>query len=228
MEVKLTNYTAAPLNAIGAAASNCYDSHTDHEKLANQCYDSGHTAVWEFCDFTFHIEGVSRALLAQLTRHRMASYAVRSQRYVCESEPRYIIPTTILSNPPALEEYRRVMKEYWDNYNKFVSLGVAPEDARMLLPNACETILEVKMNGRALLHFMNERLCSRAQSEIRELARQMKMEINKVAPEFAEKCVPKCESGKVAYCPEHKSCGRHITAKEVNELIQKGAANGNQ
>ena len=64
MEVKLTNYTAAPLNAIGAAASNCYDSHTGHEKLANQCYDSGHTAVWEFCDFTFHIEGVSRALLA--------------------------------------------------------------------------------------------------------------------------------------------------------------------
>lgn len=226
MEVKLTHYTQNPLEAIGQAAQNCYDSHGDKQKLANQCYNSGHTATWEFCDFTFHIEGVSRALLAQLTRHRMASYAVRSQRYCVEGTPQYVIPPTIANNPPALEEYTKVMKEYWGNYNKFVSLGVAPEDARMLLPNACDTIIEVKMNGRALLHFMNERLCSRAQWEIRELARRMKMEINKVAPEFAEKCVPKCEAGKIIYCPEHKSCGRHKTAKEINEIIERADTNG--
>lgn len=225
MKVELTNYTADPLNAIGRAASNCYNSHTDKEKVANQCYNSGHTAVWEFCDFTFHVEGVSRALLTQLTRHRMASYAVRSQRYVNECEPKFVIPPSIAKIPPAKEEYEKAMKGYWQDYNKFLNLGIPAEDARMLLPNACETILEVKMNGRALLHFMNERLCNRAQWEIRELAIAMKAEINKVAPEFASKCVPKCEMGKVKYCPEHKSCGRHITAKELNELIEKGINN---
>ena len=85
IKVKLTRVTENPILAIEEAASNCYDSKPSKSgRIMKACYKNGHHSVLEFADFTFHIEGVSRALLAQLTRHRVASYAVRSQRY-CSS-----------------------------------------------------------------------------------------------------------------------------------------------
>lgn len=85
MKVTLTRVTGDPVLAIEEAACNCYDSTPSLDgKIMAHCIKSGHTSVTEFCNFTFHIEGVSRALLAQLTRHRHAGYAVRSQRY-CSS-----------------------------------------------------------------------------------------------------------------------------------------------
>ena len=96
MIVKLTRITGDPVLAIEEAASNCYDSTPSKDgKILKHCVKSGHTSVTEFCNFTFHIEGVSRALLSQLTRHRHAGYAVRSQRYCSENEFDYIVPNTI-------------------------------------------------------------------------------------------------------------------------------------
>ena len=105
MKVELTRITENPILAIEEAASNCYNSKaTGDGKIMKHCIKSGHTSVTEFCDFTFHIEGISRALSHQLVRHRMASYAQRSQRYVSESEFDYVIPKSIKSNQGAFEE----------------------------------------------------------------------------------------------------------------------------
>ena len=84
MEVKLTRVTQNPVDAIEEAACNCYDSEPTGGKIMKSCYNSGHHSVLEFAHFTFHITGVSRALLAQLTRHRHCGFAVRSQRYCNE------------------------------------------------------------------------------------------------------------------------------------------------
>ena len=85
MKVTLTRITNDPILAIEEAASNCYDSTPDGSgKIMRHCIKSGHQSVTEFCDFTFHIEGISRALSHQLVRHRIASYAQRSQRYCSE------------------------------------------------------------------------------------------------------------------------------------------------
>ena len=220
MNVTLTRVTYRPIDAIEEAASNCYNSEaTGDGKIMKHCIKSGHTSVTEFCDFTFHIEGISRALSHQLVRHRMASYAQRSQRYCVEDDFGYVIPYSIKSNSDALKMYENIMESLAEGYHALNSnLNIPAEDARMVLPNACETVIEVKMNLRSLIHFMNERLCVRAQWEIRQLALEMKKAVGEQYPELIEYLVPKCETHKgMPFCTEHKSCGRHKTLKEIYE-----------
>ena len=220
MKVTLTRVTENPILAIEEAASNCYNSEaTGDGKIMKHCIKSGHTSVTEFCDFTFHIEGISRALSHQLVRHRMASYAQRSQRYCSEDGFEYITPSSIKSNPTANSIYNELMDEIALIYKSLQQAGVPNEDARMILPNACETVIEVKMNLRALMNFMNERLCTCAQWEIRQLALAMKKAIVEKYPELEEYLVPKCEKyGKeYGFCnePKRRSCGRHPLIKDV-------------
>lgn len=226
MEVKLTRVTYNPVDAIEEAASNCYNSEPSKDgRIMKACYKSGHQSVLEFAQFTFHITGVSRALLAQLTRHRISGFAVRSQRYTNEDGFDFVVPPTISKNKEALLEYYDIMKHTRQSYKKLQDLGVPNEDARMVLPNACETVLEYTANTRSLINFFNERLCTRAQWEIRELAKKIKQ----VVEEYDDQCaliantmfVPKCEKyGKeFAFCPEHKSCGRHPRLKDVFDVF---------
>lgn len=220
MKVELTRITKDPILAIEEAASNCYNSEpSDNGKIMKHCIKSGHTSVTEFCDFTFHIEGVSRALSHQLVRHRLASYAQRSQRYCSEDGFDYVLPNSIKSNQGAFEEYTELMHTITDIYRLLQEMGVPNEDARMVLPNACETQIEVKMNLRALMNFMNERLCTCAQWEIRELAQLMKKAVIKQVPELESYLVPKCEKNGKEFgaCNESKSrsCGRHPRLEEI-------------
>lgn len=222
MKVTLTRITGDPILAIEEAASNCYDSEPSNEgKILAHCVKSGHTSVTEFCNFTFHIEGVSRALLAQLTRHRHAGYAVRSQRYCSEDGFGYVIPATIKSRPDLSDKYIEMMYDIKELYKELQEDGVPNEDARFILPNACETVLEVTINLRALMNFMNERLCACAQWEIRALAWEMRRLIVEQVPLFAKYLVPKCEKyGEgLGFCIESKkrTCGRHPRLEEVME-----------
>ena len=217
MQVKLVRITEDPMGAIEAAACNCYDSTpTKSHAIAHSCYKSGHTSVFEFSHFHFHITGVSRSLLAQLTRHRMSSFSVESQRYVDLSNFDYIIPDKIQNNPEALKIYTDCMESQRNTYTALRSLGIEKEDARGILPNACETVLDCAMNGRSLMNFMNLRLCQRTQWELRRLARKMRDAVLEVSPEWSDKLVPKCEIYPgFPFCTEEKCCGRHPTLAEV-------------
>ena len=93
MTVRLIAHTPEPEKVVAAAAKLCYsDAHItdlldglDEEKTARfltMLSDLGHASPIEHASFTFGIEGVSRTLLAQITRHRIASFSVQSQRYV--------------------------------------------------------------------------------------------------------------------------------------------------
>lgn len=222
MKVELTRITKDPILAIEEAASNCYNSEaTGDGKIMKHCIKSGHTSVTEFCDFTFHIEGVSRALSHQLVRHRMASYAQRSQRYCSEDGFDYVIPPSILYNNTRQTIYENIMKDLAHNYKLLQELEVPNEDARYILPNACGTTIEVKMNLRSLMNFMNERLCACAQWEIRGLAQKMKAAIVEQVPELESYLVPKCEKNGKEFgaCNESKSrsCGRHPRLEEIFE-----------
>lgn len=220
MEVKLTRVTQNPVDAIEEAASNCYDSEPSDGRIMKACYRSGHHSVLEFAQFTFHISGVSRALLAQLTRHRIASFAVRSQRYCSEDGFEYVTPLSISKDAIALYKYQRFMADCMSVYADLQSMGIPNEDARMVLPNACATTLELSMNGRELIHFFNERMCTRAQWEIRALAYKMKQcleEEGGQCAEFAKFARPKCKAydEHTGMCPEHNSCGMSPTIVEV-------------
>lgn len=201
MKVTLIQATPNPIETIAQIASICYDSNPSNPmKLVEHCYKNGHLSVMEHIYFTFKIEGISRACSHQLVRHRHCSFTQRSQRYCSEDDFGYVIPPTIQKNGESDSYILSMNAIDWD-YAMLTEAGIPNEDARYVLPNACETSLYLSCNLRELIHISNERLCRRAQWEIRELVKQM---ISLVAPELHFMLVPKCKSGRII-C--HEKCG---------------------
>lgn len=208
--------TPSPMRVIEQAASVCYDSKPDFWdfKIAHNCAKTGHLSVYEHIYFTFHIKGISRACLAQLTRHRHFSFSVRSQRYCNESRSEPVFPTSTDEDQDGIiaEAYDYA----WDAYDRLIEDGVAKEDARIVLPNGAPTELYVSMNARALIEASHLRMCRRAQSEIRAMFNAMKYCIAIPSPEIAAMMVPQCEiNPKYQFCTEGKSCGRHPRLQDV-------------
>lgn len=221
MEVKLIAKTypiigSSDMQVVEKAACMCYDSTpTADFKIANSCYDSIHWSVFEHLSFTFEITGVSRALLAQLSRHRHISMTVASQRYISyEDGFGYVNPFN--ENTVSYDLFESDMKQVQDYYNRYIAIGEKAENARAVLPNACCTKLVLTMNARALIEISHKRLCTRAQKEIREMFQKIKEQVMIYSPQIGEKMRPQCEKNKnYPYCSEHKSCGKHPKLSEV-------------
>lgn len=206
------------------------------KEFINMLSGLGHESPFEHISFTFGIEGVSRSLTHQLVRHRIASYSQKSQRYVTERNFDYIVPPHIKEIPEAnkiFEENMKVQQEAYDklteylfkeHYETLLNKGKiekeakrlaqkkAIEDARYVLPNACETKIIVTMNARTLFNFFNLRCCNRAQWEIREMATQMLKLVRSIAPTVFQYSGPRCLYGQ---CPEGEMTCGYI--KEVRE-----------
>lgn len=224
LHVALIRHTLSPEEIVALGARLCYSRATiddltqrvsakDQSDFVQKIMGMGHDSVLEHASFTFGVEGVSRVLLAQLTRHRLASFSVQSQRYVSyEHGFGYIVPPKIAAlGQDAADEYARQMDQMHQWYCQWQErLGAAGEssneDARFVLPGACETRLMMTMNVRELRHFFSLRMCSRAQWEIRALATEMHRLCMEVAPALFADAGPGCLRGA---CPEGaKSCGR--------------------
>ena len=194
MQVTLIQSTPDPIETIAKIASICYDSNPKNPlALVTHLYKNGHHSVFEHIYFTFKIEGISRACSHQLVRHRHCSFTQRSQRYCSEDDFEYVTPPSVCKEDVAgCYDYR--MSDVNRYYNAIQVYGVPNEDARYILPNACVTELYLSCNLRELIHIANERLCTRAQWEIRELVKQM---VALVHPELRFMLVPKCKSGRI-------------------------------
>lgn len=207
MDVRLLSHTPDPERAIAAAARLCYapvgaaellETMSDEAiaKVLKTIITSGHTSALEHASYTFAVDGVSRALTHQLVRHRLASYNQQSQRYVAYAEePDFVVPPAVLSNPEALKRYKSANAAAFSAYRELLGMGVAPEDARYLLPNAMETKIVVTMNVRELLHFLELRCCKRAQWEIRDLALAMLALAEPTAPYIFVDAGASCRRG---------------------------------
>lgn len=249
MRVELLAHTPEPEKVVAASAKLCYSASgvadimdgLDAEKtrkFLDNLMDMGHESPLEHMSFTFGIEGVSRSFLAQITRHRIASYSVKSQRYVKEGQFAFITPPEIAADERASEIYQTAMRQDMEQYNAltdilkakhtetFLAQGMelktaerkaekkAIEDARYVLPNSCETKMVATFNARSLLNFFRHRCCERAQWEIRDCAVQMLKLVKEVAPTVFETAGPPCLKGA---CPEGKmTCGK---AKEKREYF---------
>ena len=204
MNVTLIRYTGAPAELCGQAAAICTDSQNWASALRN-AVESGHTSVLEHAVFTFQIDGISRACLAQLTRHRLASFDVQSQRYVKLDNPELVMPESISTLKSELKDLAILrMEESMECYRKLLDAGVPAEDARYVTPQAVPTKLIMTMNARELIHFFSLRTCNRAQWEIRQMADEMLKICRNVSPEIFGKAGPGCVTGK---CPERRPCG---------------------
>ncbi len=186
MDVKLIAITPDPEDLIANAARICYASTPKGEqankKLVSDLRDWGHLSTYEHSSATFRIEGISRACTHQLVRHRLASYSQQSQRYVNEQGFEYITPPKIEGDESAHGIYVDFIKSSKETYEKLIESGIPKEDARFVLPNACETKIIVTMNFRELRHFIKLRREKSAQWEIRELAEKMLGVLKEKAP----------------------------------------------
>lgn len=197
MNVTLIQATPNAIETIAQIASICYDSDPKNPMgLVKHLYRNGHHSVFEHIYFTFKVEGISRACSHQLVRHRHCSFTQRSQRYCSEDGFGFVTPLSI-EERDGNGDYNFFMQEVAENYCDMQEVGVPNEDARYILPNACETSLYVSCNLRELIHMANERKCFRAQWEIRELVTKM---CDLVDSRLHFMLVPKCQSGRII-CP---------------------------
>lgn len=250
MEVKIISATKNPMEIMWTAARTCYSAHSPISifedtlltqenniktlELVKKVLQSGHLSIAEHVNFTFAIEGISRACSHQLVRHRHCTFSQQSQRYVEIKEnyedlcnvydgaahvasitDKYFVPCDDgmsgikYAELETLKEYRRLIEEeHWK-----------PEDARAILPNATKTNIIMTCNLRELMHMCNLRLCTRAQKEIRELFYEIKRQVTDLNENIGSLLVPACEVD--GFCKEHKSCGRKPMLSTIMEYVDR-------
>lgn len=197
MEIELIAHTPNPELVIANCATTCYDSNPKDieasRKMIRSLAKAGHEAMIEHAHATFKLSGVSRALTHELCRHRLFSFAQRSQRYVKENEPSYVTPDVLIDDNTANQKlllakdvFDKAMQNAWDAYSLLLSYGLKPEDARFVLPNACTTEIIVSGNFREYRNFLKLRLGPRAQWEIRKAANIILAKLYEIAPSCFE------------------------------------------
>lgn len=178
---------------IEYAGRNCYASRdkitdTSYKKFDSGLISRGHTSPVEFGDVIFELT-TSRAVLAELTRHRLASFCVESQRYIQEAKTgdiTFIIPEWFEHKEPCTcssidcnkynEDENIVLSQLLkieEEYKHLIEIGKKPEEAREILPNATACNIMFKCNFREMLHVINLRTSPAAYPQIRTLVGQM-------------------------------------------------------
>jgi len=193
MDVTLLDYTTDPVNAIGAMAGICYDADLTREKnikRASHCKSKGHLAVLRFAYATFKIEGISRVASHQLVRVAHAGILQQSQRYVEQSNVRFIRPPSIDSLPAALRiQWSRLLTESDELYTNSIKAGMKKEDARYILPQSCTTSLVLTGNFQMWRDLLGNRTAKAAQWEIRDVAIEIQNQLHGIAPEIFDEVV---------------------------------------
>ena len=190
MKVTLLWHTPHPQQEIARAAG-MTRGRPEVEEGANvseyirRLIERGHDSVLEFASAAFLIERISRACLAQLTRHRLSSFAVLSHRHV-PAAPEFVTPPSIAADPELKERFDEAASRCFSLYRELIDRGVRKEDARYVLPQALATSLIMAANFRQWRRILRLRLDPSAQWEIRELCGLILDELLKIAPAVFE------------------------------------------
>lgn len=189
MNVTVMSATERPIETISLAAGTCYGKTDVSAKRVANCYRAGHLSVFEHASVTFKVEGISRACMAQLTRHRLASFCVESQRYCkydLSGDDWYVTPPEVEKNVNLEIGFIATMNGARNAYRHALESGMRPEDARYLLPEATKTNLVMTCNVRELFHILDMREDRAAQWEIRDLAKAMREACEGINDEWRE------------------------------------------
>ena len=158
------------------------------EELIAGLLRSGHFGPFEHAQAYFHVEGISRVAMAQVTRHRHMSFDVQSQRYVEFSDKDPVVPPSFNGENEATQNdlWKKHLEEHWERsvamYDRALNAGIPKEDARFFLPQATPVNLTFSANSRSLMHFQDLRNSGAAQWEAREFAQQVLSECEEWAP----------------------------------------------
>jgi flavin-dependent thymidylate synthase len=153
---------------------------------------------WEFVDYTFQIDGVTRAFTHQLVRTRTGSYAQQAMRVVDARNQPVDLPPSMANNEEWLEIWNEGVQGSLEAYGKLIDAKAPAQDARGLLPTNITTSIMAKFNLRTLHEMAKLRLCTRTQGEYQDVFRAMRervIEVHPWAAEFFE-----------VYCVAHGTC----------------------
>ena len=176
MNVEIVANTPRPVDVLSAVAGMSYGKTNPSEQRLARCIKNKHLSVLEHATVTFRVIGISRACTHQLVRHRNTSFVQLSQRYTrvgTGGSDWYVMPEVFYTDERLCEVYDELMHNVGSIYTKLVELGVHPEDARYVLPEATRSAIVVTMNYRELFHFLKLRSARNAQAEIRDLCTRM-------------------------------------------------------
>lgn len=173
---------------VGATIEDAMEN-TDknREEIIAGLLRSGHFGPFEHPQAYFVVEGISRVAMAQVTRHRIMSFDVQSQRYVDFSDKNAVIPPSFVDEG-AIHSHKFVdeLEKHWEKsvekYDEALDYGIPKEDARFFLPQATPVNLTFSANPRSLMHFFDLRHNMKAQWEAREFAGQVLDECEEWAP----------------------------------------------
>ena len=158
--------------------------------IARTLHGRKHWSIAEHATATFYITGVSRALLAEITRHRHLSFSVLSQRFVDESEANIVIPPAARGSEKLTWEFENAATGARHSYRELVEALLdsgltrkqAREAARAVLPNMTETRIVVTGNMRAWHEVIERRTAPDADAEFQQVAGMIRDELKKIAP----------------------------------------------
>ena len=188
MKIELLHITPNAEEIIEQAGRTAYLSFNKVDadsaaKFVRMLINRGHDSVLEHATATFKISGVSRTMTHQLVRHRIASYTQQSQRVVNEGDlKKYTTPPSIENDKVSKFSFDVSINECFDTYDKLIRNGINKEDARFILPNACQTQIVVTCNLRNWRHIIQMRGSKHAQWEIRNMAREVLKILQKECP----------------------------------------------
>jgi thymidylate synthase (FAD) len=209
---------------MGEVASTCWNS-TPSSQIGIDCIESNHGRILEYADVTLEISDYSARVIRELYTHIIGTSRVQqSTRYVNCSDFNYYIPEAFYKNDKVLTKYKLLMKDITKSYDWFISMGIKKEDVANILPLGMHTKIVLKINARALLHMSENRECTRAYKEYRDLMKEIKETLSGINNEWktiVSYMKPVCEV--LGYCREKRSCGKYSSRKEViNEDIFGG------
>lgn len=227
--IKIITYDKNPVSLIGKNAAVCYgkrieDGYSESDyKRGLACIESGHGRALEYASVDVEVSGYSARCIREVYTHIIGTNRLQeSTRYANMDNFDYYVPDSIRLNEEALYIYDRLMHDIQYAYKELSELDIHIEDAANVLPLAYNTRIVLKINVRALLHLAEERLCSRAYSEIRKFVNELKVVLTSLGEEWkiiSEMMVPKCVS--LGYCPEKKSCGMKISKNEAMRVLRE-------
>lgn len=223
MEVKLLNpeVVKETLAKVGRFASICKTENEISEaaavKIGKHCLSSGHFSPCRGIMWSFQVTGISRVCSHQLVRHHVGVAINQASGVFQEAdlEAEVVVPPSVqmlMKKDPSFQEtYNSYINLGKQLYSELKANGVTNSDARYHMPQSSPTAVNIAVTPEALIHIANERLCYRAQWEIRSVVREMCKQIVEIEPYFEDMLQPKCM--RLNGCPETYGCGFYNTRK---------------
>jgi flavin-dependent thymidylate synthase len=210
---------------VRLSAEGAVDNMTEEEKLDHLAYMRDTIkSSWEFVDYTFKISGVTRAFTHQLVRTRTGSYAQQTQRAVDVRDHEVVEPEVVAGHDSTHRIWADAVRVVMDGYGRLMDLGVAPQDARGLLPTHVTTTILAKFNLRTLHDMALVRLCTRTQGEYQHVFRAMKREVTRVHPWAGEFIQVACVDSGVCAFPRYGKAQCPVYFPELDNLTVRQQA----